>query len=469
MTAEALLFVFMWLSFLVLWFLLLWTYTRSVFSITMPNILLASMILFQFIGLVFLFFQLDQYRASEVTDQVILLKVVGYTGICITFLIFGFSLARRMTGYLDDADHERPMVAASFLAASKLEHAIMLFLGIISTFVLYRYFAVVGLENVVILNALNLVGSGNSDLTALRSAMSNNFEGDFYWYDLFMRKYLTFYSVFLYLNFLGSSKKHWALILFIAFFLITLSSLASTGEKAPVLLFIASLFVAREYVKNNGRTDGKKIFAVFGALMLVASIFYIFLMNIDNVYLGLLSTLSRAFTGSLEPAYHYLELFPSEIGFLHGSSFPNPKGIFPIESFLLTYEVWNRVHPEYYALGLQGSMPAAFWAEAYANFGPIGVVVVSILVGIYVYVLNYFLVRVKSRALTVALIVFSIFHFRSLAETNFSQYLMDTTFAFFVFVTLTALTVLHKGRIRLRHSQSQPRPSRQDYFPQKGQ
>ena len=40
--------------------------------------------------------------------------------------------------------------------------------------------------------------------------------------------------------------------------------------------------------------------------------------------------------------------------------------------------------------GIVGSMPTVFWAEAYANFGVLGVVFVPFVIGVVVYTVYYF-------------------------------------------------------------------------------
>ena len=39
------------------------------------------------------------------------------------------------------------------------------------------------------------------------------------------------------------------------------------------------------------------------------------------------STVSRAFAGSIQPAYHYLEFFPEVQGYLMGDSFPSRRSL----------------------------------------------------------------------------------------------------------------------------------------------
>ncbi len=55
-------------------------------------------------------------------------------------------------------------------------------------------------------------------------------------------------------------------------------------------------------------------------------------------------------------------------------------GILPFEPFRMTVEVMNWVNPN--SNGVVGSMPTVFWAEAYANFGIIGVCIVPFLLAL---------------------------------------------------------------------------------------
>ena len=77
---------------------------------------------------------------------------------------------------------------------------------------------------------------------------------------------------------------------------------------------------------------------------------------------------------------------------------------------------------------IQGSMPTVFWGEAYANFGPIGIIFFSFFIAFFLKCVdNYFDVKMLS-SLGLALYIWIIFHFKDLSVTGFSQYIVDDYF-----------------------------------------
>lgn len=160
---------------------------------------------------------------------------------------------------------------------------------------------------------------------------------------------------------------------------------------------------------------------------------------------ALLAAFSRAFTGSIQPAYHYLEFFPVQHDFLYGRSFPNPGGLFPWEPYRLTEEVMAWVYPD--DVGVVRSAPTIFWAELYANFGVPGVALVPVFVGFALYVLALCVARLPDGPVKTGYLVWLLLHFKNLAVSSFSGFMIDF---YFVGVTLIVLLTLCPGRVAAR-------------------
>jgi hypothetical protein len=143
-----------------------------------------------------------------------------------------------------------------------------------------------------------------------------------------------------------------------------------------------------------------------------------------DIAAGIGALLSRIFTGGIAPAYHYLEIFPRNIEFIYGASLPNPGGVLPFESFNLTKEVMPIINPGL-SLEIVGSAPTVFWAEMYANFGFLGVLVAPFLVGVVIYAAQHALASAASTPTTVAATIVVASHFKELAATGLSSYLFD--------------------------------------------
>ena len=93
-------FLFFYLSFLIFWFYLLKYSGVKILTISIPSILLISIFAYQYLGYPILFFFLNDYRAQFVQDRGIILTMFFMTSYTITFIIFGFILAKKVFGLL---------------------------------------------------------------------------------------------------------------------------------------------------------------------------------------------------------------------------------------------------------------------------------------------------------------------------------------------------------------------------------
>ncbi len=148
-------------------------------------------------------------------------------------------------------------------------------------------------------------------------------------------------------------------------------------------------------------------------------------MPISTISQVVYSVISRTLGGQIQVAYYYLEYFPSYHPFLNGLSFPNPAGLLPFTNFPLTQQVHSWVHPELARIDIIGSMPTIFWGELYANFGFLGIIIITPLIGIILYIMNWYFESKKNTVLGLSLFIFLIFHYKNLALSSLSNYIFD--------------------------------------------
>lgn len=198
-------------------------------------------------------------------------------------------------------------------------------------------------------------------------------------------------------------------------------------EKAPFFWLLISLFLVYIIVKHNSKVSAKYfiLVSVFLFVLLTITYYYMYWASDKDIMYAIKTLFSRVFTASIQPAYHYLEFFPANHDFLYGKSFPNPKGIFSFETFHLTQEIMNFAQPENIKSGIVGSMPTIFWAEAYANFGFIGVLIIPFVIGIIVWTISFMITKLDNTPIKIGLYVWLLLHFKNLSTTGFSGYIID--------------------------------------------
>ena len=297
-------------------------------------------------------------------------------------------------------------------------------LFIFSILGLYLFVERVGFSNLALIVALQSLGQESVALA--RSEMSNAFSGNYHWYKFFMRDLLYVAATSFFLISLNLKSYKIKLLALFSLLACIFSSLIS-GEKGIIIDLISIYLIGYFLFNKNKNFKFKHILFVVVLCSIILVVLYTLFMGNQGFASGIYSIFSRLLTGSLQPAYHYLEFFPKYQDFLFGRSFPNPLGIFPFEPYNLTFEVMNWVNPSPLdlKLGIVGSMPTIFWGEFYANFGFASVVLGSVFVGLGLSIVDEFIDRRKNDPLIIAFCAWLIIHYKDLSITGISGFIID--------------------------------------------
>lgn len=392
----------------------------NIFTLSIPTILLLSIFLFAYIGVFPLYFQWDSYRVSiGITDKDILFKVLLFNCIAISGLLAGFDFSRKILKLNIDFSIKN----ISNNSNTDLIYLITVFVFCFTAFLIYLS----KIDEIALFVRLYDGYSGGhiNRVDIVRSEMTNAFPGKYHWYNLFMNNILTVVTLAFFV--LSLQKQKWGVYLFTITFLLSSFIAIMASQKAPFFGLLISLFLVYLAVKHEGKITVRHLILISLFLFVTLTVLYHYMYwasDKDIIY-AIKTLLSRIFTASIQPAYHYLEFFPSQHDFLYGRSFPNPKGILPLETFNLTQEIMNFARPENIKSGIVGSMPTVFWAEAYANFALIGVYVIPFIIGIIVWVISFLVTKIANTPIKIALYIWLIMHFKNLSVTGFSSYIID--------------------------------------------
>jgi oligosaccharide repeat unit polymerase len=264
-------------------------------------------------------------------------------------------------------------------------------------------------------------------LAALRSDASNNFKGRYWLYMLFIKELpLILLVITFYLKDYAKKYKY----LFYIILLYSMFVSIMDFQKAPILKIITLLLLVKIF--KDGYIN-KRIFIIVGSLSVaLVLLMYIFFMGAsDKSFLELLSLpLSRIFIGNIEPFYWW-QLFQEHNGYIYGTSFPNPGGIFPFEWRKITVEINNFAHPELVSMGIVGSMPTVFFASWFINFGMIMALFSMLFFGFLIQTIDIILIRKLNKNKNIYYMVMMIvlmFYFGQFAERSFEGLIFDPSF-----------------------------------------
>ena len=411
-------------------FYLLKIANEKINKISIVNVTAVSIYIFSILGTLPLFFMMDEYRvATGVIDRENVFLTLICSFVNMVFFLSGVIFIRRVLRL-----KPFPVVSSRISDLSFVQKSISLCFFVFLCLILFIYIKKVG--EIALFTAIQ---QGIAEAAIARSNMGNNLEGGgYHWYHLILHNLgflltLNFYAIFI------KNKNTINLFLFIISFLISSFVATMATEKAAFVGLLMALVMMHYLVKANGLVPKKSLIILGVVIISILVIFYIYFMGSSSVLDAFASIISRAFSGSISPAYFYLQYFPSEQEFLVGGTFPNPGGILPYTPVKYTIDVMNWVFPEMLSGEVVGTMPTVFWGEAYANFGFLGIPVVALIMGVVVAVVSYLFSRLELNTMTAAFFVWLIFHFKTLAITGFSGFLYDF---YLVFMSIVLLVVL---------------------------
>ncbi|MDC1098498.1 O-antigen ligase [Candidatus Pelagibacter ubique] len=449
---EEFLFLFLYISLPVFWLILLNNSGVKILTISIPSFLIISILIYQYLGYPILFFFINDYSAKFVQDREIIWKIFLLSSFTITFIIIGMVAAGKTFGPLHFKNQFNPN-SNLILLDKQLSRYFIYLLFIISMFIFYIYLSKVGWNNIALFSIFNLTDQSSS-IKELRSNMGNAFEGKYHWYRLFMRDFLSISSLALFGQYL-IRKKYFYFLIFVLSFLVSLLSILSATEKSPALWYFISLVLMYLIIKNDSRLKLKHLIGLGIFATLLLGLIYVYFMNAPNLIKGIEYTFSRLTTGQIQGLYHYFTIFPNQVDFLFGKSFPNPGGLMPFEPYALSKEVYNIIFSSKDNKGIVGSMPTFYWGEMYANFGYLGVILPPFFIGYLLYLLNFIILKLPMTPITLSFYVYLILHYDGLAITSLSKFLIDIKIVLVFFIYVFVVSIPNKGIIKYFNSQKQ--------------
>lgn len=425
-----------------LYLLLLRTSGFSLLKFSMPSFVFACLFVFSYIGIFVLYFGWDQYRllGLGIDDRSLVFLVFVCSSWAIMSLLLGFNIGRLVFGGSRDSSQWKH---GTIDALSPRAMVCICSLFVLCVAILFFYLS--GLNDIALFAAFN---GREDEVVKMRSLMKNEFSGAYFLYSIFMHDFMYFVSYVLLAQWLLVRSRVTFVIFLVAFFFSLFSSLVTT-EKSPAAWYLIGCFIVYSLVKYQGAINLRKIVGVAALMMLLMALFFTYFMGAESIVRGLELAVSRAFAGSISPAYFYLKIFPSEIDFLGGRSFPNPLGLLPYEPVNVTIEVMNRMLPSIAQRGIVGTAPTVFWAEMYANFGYVGVVVSPVALGVYLYFVNKIISRLRSDPIKIGVVLMVSFHYWVVAITGLSTVVVDFSAVIKLFVLLVFFFIAYKGKILL--------------------
>ncbi|MGC9341490.1 MAG: O-antigen polymerase [Bacteroidales bacterium] len=202
------------------------------------------------------------------------------------------------------------------------------------------------------------------------------------------------------------TKKNYYLILFLMNLFITCFFLIYRTEKAPLALFLITLFFLYSLMK--GKINLKKASALAFIIIAFLSIQYIIFLGAGNFGNAIENLISRIFVSQHAGSVLAFDYFPIHEAYLGGKLFlPFSSFLFgeeEVQSFAL--RIMDYYNPVASKIGAAGYMSTLFVAEGYANWGWMGIFLSILIVGIFLSLYTFLMYRVRQHPISLALLSF---------------------------------------------------------------
>lgn len=359
------------------------------------------LIIQSFIGVNIVIFGLDNhYLLNRITD--ISIKESTYLSVCFVLLLMPLSMLFisyifKFNAYKEWNHYKHKKIQGIISRDDKAIFITLVLFTLVSLFsIVYTFFTI---KTIPVLNLFS--GSSGEESARLRILSSWEFGGIVYIRNIFG---LTLTPILSYIAFSYSKKSKYVgwRVLFWILFTLSVSILTYSLAKGPVLFYILSFLILNIYI--NGKINLRKFIRYIIVISILIVIFYLLLSTNIN-FLDINSgPLGRILLGQIAGLYFHFTIFPDILPFLQGQSFPSfILKLFDIESVRSARLVMEYVNPYGVEQGIAGVMNSLFIAEAYANFGWLGIIFGTILVGFFIQLLYIIFIRIPKNPITIAL------------------------------------------------------------------
>ena len=251
-----------------------------------------------------------------------------------------------------------------------------------------------------------LLGGSPLEAAKIRNTATFNYPGNVYIRNIIVIQIIPLVSFVAY-GYCRLYKKRifklWALFIFI----LGILAVTYTGEKKPIVVYILS-FVVIESIIKGGFNKKRLILAVSLFLLTVYLLYHMLGGVVFGLYGGLLSRLIMVPSAGLAFTF---DLFPQNIDFLYGASFPGwmvePFGLEHKRSARLVMEAFDPAGGV--KAGTAGVINSLFVAEAWANFGLAGALLSPFIVGLILQVLYNYILSLGKTPVSIGLFTYFMF------------------------------------------------------------
>ncbi|MBY0123493.1 O-antigen polymerase [Bacillus sp. S/N-304-OC-R1] len=419
-------------------------------SLTKPNlgslIFYYSLLVSSYIGSLLIALDIDHYyMINKLHHDVYRYIGFGAVSFVMVFLPLSMLLVSRLAGF--DAkkefnDYLKKPVENTF---SQKNEFYLLFLGLSLISMLAVAYTLLKTNQVPIFSLLK----GNfSELGLQRIEAARNFHGNVYIRNIFAIALTPLLSLIAYVYAVKTRHLKW-IFLFFALFACAVAISVYDLSKSPIFFYIIMYIFVRLYVGKLVLTWNKIIgYTLSGAVVIVGM--YVFIQGVkdlESFFSYSSGPIGRIILAQISPTYLHLDLFGNSIPFLNGRSLPSIViGWFDLEQVRSARLVMANAFPNRIDDGTGGVLNTLFIAEAYANFGYLGIILGTMYVGVLVQLIYIIFIRLPKNPVFLCLFIYFSINIPRTLVGGFTDFLFNPIW---IFITCLFAGILLFIRFRL--------------------
>ncbi|TFD95758.1 O-antigen polymerase [Jeotgalibacillus sp. R-1-5s-1] len=416
--------------------------TLSIFKPNMVNIVFYySMLVSSFIGPLFIVLEIDDYYMINrmLNDEY---RYIGFYLILFVmlFLPLVMFIVTKLSGIQAEAALNQYLKSSITVPKDdRLDFFIIGSLSFISLVaILYTLWKS---PYIPILNLL----MNNTDLSAgqLRIEASRNFQGNVLIRNIFAIAIPPLLTLITFGYASATKGLKWRL-LFVVMFSATVFMNIYDLAKSPIFFF-GIMFLLMLLYTGRFKLNVKKVsvLLVMGTGLLVTM--YVVIQGVTNInsFLSYNSgPVGRLILAQISPFFLHLDLFGDRVPFLYGQSLPGTlTGLFDQPHVRSARVVMEEIFPERIADGTGGVLNTLYAAEAYANFGYLGVVVSTIYIAALIQCVYLLFLKMKKTPVFMALFVYFSINFPRTVVGGFADFLFNPIWMMIVTISMTIIII----------------------------
>jgi oligosaccharide repeat unit polymerase len=390
----------------------LFRYVSGSLSLVKPNLVSIvyyySLLVSSFIGTLFIVLGIDDYYMTRKLFKPEEYRVIGFAVICFVmiFLPLTMLLVSRLSGFDARKEFHRYLESPIVHITANSREFFYLFAALSSLSILAIAYTIWKTPQIPIFELLK--GPGDTSLAELRIEAARHFKGNVLFRNIFALSLTPILSLIAYIFAVLTNEAHWKLLFLVLFagaVFVNIYDLA----KSPIFFYLIMFLLVRIYIGKTKLSVTKLLaYGLAGGIVLIGM--YIVIQGVNDVEAFLSynkGPIGRIIFAQIAPTFLHLNIFGEAVPFLHGRSLPSIiTGLFDLENVRSARMVMAHVFPERIEDGTGGVLNTLFVAEAYANFGYLGIIIGTLYVGIIIQLLYICFIRLPKNPIFISLFVY---------------------------------------------------------------